>query len=154
MPDGLLMMVPTKLMPLLRTPLLGWRTKLRMGLEYFRQPPQGPVGDRPVADFIRDHYGQETVDYLAEPLLSGVYGGSVERLSVRSVLGRFAELEGRYGSLTRGVLAARRRALLHRKTDGDSSWCAVPNAERRVGATDGRTGAAYSRKDRDPPRRG
>ena len=121
MPDGLLMMVPTKLMPLVRTPLLGWRTKLRMGLEYFRQPPRGPVGDRPVADFIRDHYGQETVDYLAEPLLSGVYGGSVERLSVRSVLGRFAELEGRYGSLTRGVLAARRRALLHRKTDGSSS---------------------------------
>ena len=121
MPDGLLMMVPTKLMPLVRTPLLGWQTKLRMGLEYFRRPPRGPVGDRPVADFIRDHYGQETVDYLAEPLLSGVYGGSVERLSVRSVLGRFAELEGRYGSLTRGVLAARRRALLHRKTDGNSS---------------------------------
>jgi oxygen-dependent protoporphyrinogen oxidase len=54
-------------------------------------------------------------------LLSGVYGGSVERLSVRSVLSRFVELEGRYGSLTRGVLAARRRALLHRKADGNSS---------------------------------
>ena len=119
LPDGLMMMVPTKVLPLLRTPLLGWRTKLRMGLEYFRRPPRGPVGDRPVADFIRDHYGQETVDYLAEPLLSGVYGGSVERLSVRSVLGRFAELEGRHGSLTRGVLAARRRALLHRKAGGE-----------------------------------
>jgi len=43
------------------------------GLEYFRQPPRDLWGPA-VADFIRDHYGQETVDYLAEPLLSGVYG--------------------------------------------------------------------------------
>src|SRR5271157_4162766 len=112
LPDGLMMMVPTKVLPLLRSPLLSWGTKLRMGFEYFRRPPRGPMADRPVADFIRDHYGQETVDYLAEPLLSGVYGGSVERLSVRSVLSRFVDLEGRYGSLTRGVLAERRRALV------------------------------------------
>jgi len=66
--------------------------------------------DRSVADFIRDHYGQEVVDYLAEPLLAGVYGGDPEQLSVSSVLSLFAEIEKRYGSLTRGVLAARRRA--------------------------------------------
>ncbi len=113
LPDGLLMMVPTKVLPLVRSPLLGWRTKLRMGWEYFRRPGREAAPDRSVADFIRDHYGQETVDYLAEPLLAGVYGGSVERLSVRSVLSRFAELERRHGSLTRGVLAARRKALLH-----------------------------------------
>ena len=65
--------------------------------------------DRSVADFIADHYGRETVDYLAEPLLSGVYGGSVDRLSVNSVLPRFVELERQYGSLTRGVLAAKRK---------------------------------------------
>ena len=116
LPDGLMMMVPTKVMPLVRSSLLGWWTKARMGLEYFRRPPAAPLADRSVADFIRDHYGQETVDYLAEPLLSGVYGGSVERLSVRSVLSRFAELEGRYGSLTRGVLAARRLRLKGRAT--------------------------------------
>lgn len=107
MPDGLLMMVPTKVLPVALSPLLSWGTKLRMGLEYFRRPPVADAGDRTVADFIRGHYGQETVDYLAEPLLSGVYGGSVDRLSVNSVLPRFVELERKYGSLTRGVLAAR-----------------------------------------------
>lgn len=109
LPDGLMMMVPTRVLPLALSPLLGWGTKFRMGLEYFRQP--GPVPeDRSVADFIEDHYGREAVDYLAEPLLAGVYGGSPERLSIESVLPRFAELERRYGSLTRGVLAARRAA--------------------------------------------
>jgi oxygen-dependent protoporphyrinogen oxidase len=63
-----------------------------------------------VSDFIADHYGSEAVDYLAEPLLAGVYGGDPRVLSVRSVLTRFAELEAKYGSLTKGVLAERRRA--------------------------------------------
>lgn len=107
MPDGLMMMVPTKVLPVALSPLLSWGTKLRMGLEYFRRPDAAGPGDRTVADFIREHYGQETVDYLAEPLLSGVYGGSAARLSVNSVLPRFVELERKYGSLTRGVLAAR-----------------------------------------------
>jgi len=106
MPDGLMMVVPTKIMPMALSGLLGWGTKLRMGLEFFRKPGPGPP-DRSIAEFIRDHYGQEAVDYLAEPLLSGVYGGDPRNLSVNSVLPRFAELERQYGSLTRGVLANR-----------------------------------------------
>jgi oxygen-dependent protoporphyrinogen oxidase len=109
MPDGLMMMVPTKILPVVASSIIGWGTKIRMGLEYFRRPPAGEMPDRSVADFIADHYGRETVDYLAEPLLSGVYGGSVDRLSVNSVLTRFVELERKYGSLTRGVLAAKRK---------------------------------------------
>lgn len=109
LPDGLMMMVPTKILPLAFSPLLGWGTKIRMGLEILRRPGS-LAGDRSVAEFIEDHYGREAVDYLAEPLLAGVYGGSADRLSVESVLARFVELERRYGSLTRGVLAARRAA--------------------------------------------
>jgi protoporphyrinogen/coproporphyrinogen III oxidase len=109
MPDGLMMMVPTKLVPTALSGLLGWGTKIRMGLEFFRRPGQ-TAPDRSVAEFIEDHYGREAVDYLAEPLLSGVYGGDPRDLSVNSVLPRFAELEKRYGSLTRGVLATRPKA--------------------------------------------
>lgn len=109
LPDGLFMMVPTKVLPVASSPLLGWGTKLRMGLEILRRPSP-PLPDRSVAAFIEDHYGREAVDYLAEPLLAGIYGGSADRLSVESVLSRFVELERRYGSLTRGVLAARRAA--------------------------------------------
>jgi len=50
------------------------------------------------------------VDYLAEPLLSGIYGGDPRQLSVTSVLPRFVTLAKEYGSLTRGVLAERAKA--------------------------------------------
>ena len=104
LPDGLQLMVPTKLVPLLATRLLSWPTKLRMGLELFHPPGRHPE-DQSVANFITSHYGAEAVDYLAEPLLSGIYGGSPSALSISSVLPRFVELEAKYGSLTKGVLA-------------------------------------------------
>ena len=50
------------------------------------------------------------MDYLAEPLLSGIYGGDPRQLSVTAVLPRFVELAQKYGSLTRGVLASRAQA--------------------------------------------
>ena len=74
LPDGLMMMVPTKILPLVTTPLLSWNTKIRMGMELLRAPKLR-AEDESVADFVREHYGQEAVDYLAEPLLSGIYGG-------------------------------------------------------------------------------
>jgi protoporphyrinogen/coproporphyrinogen III oxidase len=112
LPDGVQFMVPTKLMPIAATPLLHWRTKLRMGLEYFHGRRRAGGEDRTVANFVAGHYGQEVVDYLAEPLLSGIYGGDPAELSAASVLPNLVELESEYGSLTRGVLA-RRKAAAH-----------------------------------------
>ena len=109
LPDGLMMMVPTKILPLLTTGLLGVGTKVRMGMELLRSP-KPHTEDQSVADFVSEHYGEEAVDYLAEPLLSGIYGGNPAELSVTSVLPRFVELAARYGSLTRGVLAERAKA--------------------------------------------
>jgi oxygen-dependent protoporphyrinogen oxidase len=109
LPDGLMMMVPTKILPMVTTPLVGWGTKIRMGLELLHAP-KPHAEDESVADFIREHYGQEAVDYLAEPLLSGIYGGDPRRLSVTAVLPRFVDLARQYGSLTRGVLASRAQA--------------------------------------------
>jgi oxygen-dependent protoporphyrinogen oxidase len=80
-----------------------------MGMELLRAPKLR-AEDESVADFVREHYGQEAVDYLAEPLLSGIYGGDPRQLSVRAVLPRFVELAQKYGSLTRGVLASRAQA--------------------------------------------
>ncbi|HTS64113.1 MAG TPA: protoporphyrinogen oxidase [Candidatus Acidoferrales bacterium] len=109
LPDGLMMMVPTKILPLLTTSLVSLGTKARMGMELLRAP-KVRAEDESVADFVREHYGQEAVDYLAEPLLSGIYGGDPRRLSVTAVLPRFVELAAKYGSLTRGVLAMRAQA--------------------------------------------
>jgi oxygen-dependent protoporphyrinogen oxidase len=109
LPDGLMMMIPTEIMPIVKSGLISWPTKIRMGLELFRGPKPKP-GDQSVAEFVQEHYGAEAVDYLAEPLLSGIYGGNPRELSVTSVLPTFVQLAAKYGSLTRGVLAQRAKA--------------------------------------------
>lgn len=104
-PEGFQLMVPTSAIAILRSPLLSLGAKVKMGLEWFRRPMERAPGDRPVAEFVRDHFGQEAVDYLAEPLLSGIYGGEPALLSAESVLPKFIELERKYGSVARGVRA-------------------------------------------------
>ncbi|MBV8051751.1 MAG: protoporphyrinogen oxidase, partial [Acidobacteriaceae bacterium] len=69
--------------------------------------PHKADGDESVASMVERHYGGEMVDRLADPLLSGVYGGYASELSVRAVLPRFAAMEAKYGSLGRAMLAAR-----------------------------------------------
>ena len=109
MPDGLMFMVPTKILPTVLSPLFSWKTKLRMAQEWFH-PPHKASGDETVASMVERHYGPEMVDLLADPLLSGVYGGEASQLSVRAVMGRFADMEAKHGSLGRAMLSARRNA--------------------------------------------
>jgi oxygen-dependent protoporphyrinogen oxidase len=106
MPDGLMFMVPTKILPTVLSPLFSVGTKLRMAREWFH-PPRKSDHDETVAEMVERHYGAEMVDRLADPLLSGVYGGEASQLSVRAVLPRFADMEAKHGSLGRAMLAAR-----------------------------------------------
>lgn len=108
MPDGLMFMVPTKILPTGMSSLFSWKTKLRMAQELLH-PPRAVDHDESVAQFVERHYGAEMVDRLADPLLSGVYGGESAYLSVRAVLPRFAEMERTYGSLGKAMLAARKK---------------------------------------------
>jgi protoporphyrinogen/coproporphyrinogen III oxidase len=106
MPDGLMFMVPTKILPTVFSPLFSLRTKIRMAKEWFH-PPHKAVADETVAAMVERHYGPEMVDRLADPLLSGIYGGEASQLSVRAVLARFADMEAKHGSLGRAMLSAR-----------------------------------------------
>jgi len=108
MPDGLMFMVPTKILPTGLSPLFSWKAKVRMAKELFH-PPRAVDHDESVSAFVERHYGAEMVDRLADPLLSGVYGGEAASLSVRAVLPRFAEMERTHGSLGRAMLAARKK---------------------------------------------
>ena len=108
MPDGLMFMVPTKILPTVFSPLFSLRTKMRMAAEWFH-PPHKASEDETVAEMVERHYGSEMVDLLADPLLSGVYGGEASQLSVRAVLPRFADMESKHGSLGRAMLEARKK---------------------------------------------
>jgi oxygen-dependent protoporphyrinogen oxidase len=108
MPDGLMFMVPTKLVPTALSSLFSWGTKIRMAQELLH-PPRPMQGDESVGELVERHFGPEVVDRLADPLLSGVYGGDANKLSARAVLPRFVEMEEKYGSLTRAMLAAHKK---------------------------------------------
>ncbi len=109
MPDGLTFLVPTKILPVFSSPLFSMSTKLLMAREWYR-PPSVAEQDESVASFIARHYGKEMVERLADPLLSGIFGGESSQLSARAVLPRLVELEAKYGSLGRGMLATKVKA--------------------------------------------
>jgi len=109
MPSGMAMMVPGQWSPALRSPLFSLETKLRFVRETFYRP-RTRTADISVGEFVADHFGRAVLETAAEPLLTGVYGGDVANLSARSVLPRFLEYEAEYGSLIRGVKAARKHA--------------------------------------------
>jgi len=109
-PDGLAFMVPTKVMPAALSPLFSFRTKVRIASEWFH--PRCEVNaDESLASFVERHYGEEMVERLADPLLSGIYGGDASDLSLRAVLPRFADMQARYGSLGKALIANRKEAM-------------------------------------------
>jgi protoporphyrinogen/coproporphyrinogen III oxidase len=110
MPDGLMFMVPTRLVPTALSPLFSWSTKIRMARELLH-PPRPMENDESVAEMVERHFGAEVVDRLADPLLSGVYGGDANKLSARAVLPRFVDMEEKYGSLSRAMLAAHKKQV-------------------------------------------
>lgn len=121
MPDGMTLIVPTKLGPFLRTPLLSPLGKLRMLLDLVIPPRQG-AADETLADFIRRRFGEEALIKLAEPLLSGIHNSESERQSLLATFPRLREIELQYGSLIRGMRAQRRPMTDDRQpTAGDQS---------------------------------
>jgi oxygen-dependent protoporphyrinogen oxidase len=105
-------MIPTRLASTFLSSLFSWPTKLRILREWFYRPGRDD-SDVTVANFVQRHYGREMVERVADPLLSGVYGGNADELSVQSVLQRFVQMEASHGSLGRAMLAARKRHGMH-----------------------------------------
>jgi protoporphyrinogen/coproporphyrinogen III oxidase len=90
--------------------------------------------DEAVAALVERHYGSEAVNRLADPLLSGIYGGDATQLSARTVLPRLVEMETQYGSLTRGMLAAhsKMRAMAKSAQNNGNAKSSPPRAPRSI----------------------
>jgi len=102
LPEGMMLAIPTKLLPFARSGLFSWPGKLRMGLDLVL-PGRNGSGDESIASFLRRRFGEEAVERLGEPLLAGIHAGDPERLSILATFPRFRELEKRHGSLVRGM---------------------------------------------------
>ena len=119
MPDGMLLIVPTRFMPFVTSDLISWPGKVRMGLDLFIRPRRDH-SDESLADFIRRRLGREALEVLAEPMMAGIHVSDAERLSLQATFPRFVDIERQYGSLTRGMIAARRASASHTNGRGAS----------------------------------
>jgi oxygen-dependent protoporphyrinogen oxidase len=105
-PDGFAVMAPSRLWPIVRSPLLGVGGKLRIGLEYF-VPPRSDPSDESLGAFVRRRFGRQVLDRLVQPLVGGIYTADVERLGMDAAMPRFRQMEREHGSLIRAMLARR-----------------------------------------------
>jgi oxygen-dependent protoporphyrinogen oxidase len=112
MPDGMRMMVPSDLEALDRSELFSAEAKQAYRDEAGRAEElrtNAPEADESVAEFVRRHFGEEVVEKIGTPLLSGVFGGDATKLSVRAVMAPFVAMEREKGSL---VAALQSRAVV------------------------------------------
>ena len=109
LPEGVVLGVPTRVMPMVRTGLFSLGAKLRMGLEPLvpRRAWDGDE-DESIADFVTRRLGREACDRLAAPLLGGIYAGDANELSVRAALPQFVQAERAHGSLVRAMRGQKR----------------------------------------------
>lgn len=106
-PAGFAVMAPSRIWPIISTPILSLRGKLRMVAEMFvRRRVEG--GDESLASFVRRRFGREVYERLVQPLLAGIYTGDPEKLSVGATLPRFLEMESTSGSLIRAIMKQRK----------------------------------------------
>jgi oxygen-dependent protoporphyrinogen oxidase len=80
--------------------------RLRMAAEV-AIPRRGNDEDESVAAFVRRRFGQEAVDYIADPLLAGIHAGDVDRLSIRALFPKLVDAERQHGSVIRAFRALR-----------------------------------------------
>jgi oxygen-dependent protoporphyrinogen oxidase len=105
LPDGFALAAPARLRPLLRTPLLSWRGKLRMCFETI-VPPKHGADDETVRAFVERRLGREAYERIAEPIFGGLFLADAGRMSATWAAPRLVELERRHGSVVRGLRRA------------------------------------------------
>ncbi|MBI3151375.1 MAG: protoporphyrinogen oxidase [Chloroflexi bacterium] len=106
LPDGLAMMIPTNVEAILKSRLVSWFGKARMGFD-FLLPAKAVNGDESLGTFVSRRLGREAYENLIEPLMSGIYAGDGDALSLASTFPYLRDLEIKYGSLARGALQIR-----------------------------------------------
>ncbi len=110
LPGGLTMMIPTDFGGMLRTGLISWPGKLRMGLDFLLPPAKSP-GEESLGRFVSRRLGREAYEALIEPLMSGIYAGDGDLLSLQATFPYLRDLEVKHGGLVRGALAAKRERM-------------------------------------------
>ncbi len=107
-PQGFMLMVPSRMWPIMMSPILSLRGKLRLAYEALI-PRRKTDADESLATFVKRRLGKETYERLVQPLIGGIYTADPEKLSMDATMPKFRDMEKNSGSLVRGALIPRRR---------------------------------------------
>jgi oxygen-dependent protoporphyrinogen oxidase len=117
-PQGFIIMAPSRIWPVVSTRILSPWGKLRMALEFLVRQRKDD-SDESLAGFVIRRFGQETYDRLVQPLIGGIYTGDPQKLSLQATMPRFREMEKGHGSLIRAVMSqAAKQSQAERNSSG------------------------------------
>jgi oxygen-dependent protoporphyrinogen oxidase len=113
-PEGFVLMAPNRVLPILTTPILSWRGKMRLLMERII-PRRDEETEESLASFVRRRLGREALERLVQPLVGGIYTGDPNDLSLKATLPQFLEMEREHGSLIKAAWRQRffDRSLRH-----------------------------------------
>ncbi|TFJ93544.1 protoporphyrinogen oxidase [Lentibacillus salicampi] len=100
-PKGSYMGVPVSIRPFLFSGIFSPVGKLRAGMDLVL--PRGKTGDQSLGGFFRRRFGNELVENLIEPLLSGIYAGDLDDMGIMATFPNFYQLEQEHRSLIKGM---------------------------------------------------
>lgn len=123
-PDGFMLMAPSKPWAILTTPILSLAGRLRLLSEALISR-RTTEEDESLASFVRRRFGQQALERLVQPLIGGIYTADPEKLSLKATMPRFSEMEQSHGSVIRATLAQqkidRKRSSAQQESSSDSS---------------------------------
>ncbi|GBD25034.1 Protoporphyrinogen oxidase [bacterium HR30] len=126
LPEGFLLLAPTRLWPFATSPLFSWRGKFRMAAEIFL-PRRIPRDDESLASFVERRFGREALARVAQPLVGGIYLANAQKLSLRSTMPRFLTMEEQHRSI---ILAMRAQARAARAAGSGARWSLFASFDR------------------------
>lgn len=122
-PEGFLLLAPSRIWPFVTSRLFSWPGKLRMGLDLvLPRRHHGPDGDESLASFVLRRFGRESLERVAQPLVGGIYTADPTYLSLRTTMPRFLEMEAKYRSIIWGMIKGRKAAAAAERGDSGARY--------------------------------
>src|SRR3989338_6865907 len=91
LPEGVMLMIPTRIVPILKSSLISSLGKLRMAMELLI-PKKKSQEDESLSEFVCRRLGKDDLD----------------KMSVKSTFPKFVQMEEEYGSLIRAMIAKKK----------------------------------------------
>ncbi len=121
LPEGFMLLAPTRLGALVRSRIFSWPGKLRMGLDLVL-PRARQQDDESLGSFVRRRLGCEVLERVAQPLIGGIYTADPDYLSLAATMPRFLQMERDHRSVIYALWQAGRKRPQDTKSASGARW--------------------------------